>query len=146
MVYKIRIRCTSMNELSFKGKCIGIGKCNSLLRQFMNELDVSYVDKIVLIHRRPAYTDRNNKKKRGFTRKSLEFILTDDIDKETFLYFIAFMKESGFASDTDTEIQLIDMDTNDVCYSYHFTSLSLTKTKKKINTPVKYSYSTQILK
>ena len=116
--YKIKIGCTSKDDLSFDNKSItkyNFNKIHSLLQP--NTID--YLDSIIILHKIII--------RRDVTTKTLEFLCNRELNNVEFLDFIDKLKNCGFKSTEKrkgkTVIQLIHIKTNIVSLNCDFNSL-----------------------
>ena len=134
--YKIKIACTSLDELCYDNKIINkknYNKCK--LEELINNYD--NINKLLIL-----YKKMNNK---NITTKTLEFGCNNEISEINFLNFIQDMKNIGFNSKQDTSIHFIYTQTNESIYKYKFQSIEPIykfKINKKKN---RSNYNTQIL-
>jgi hypothetical protein len=103
--YKCSIRCTSIDELNFNCHSIYIG---NIYNQIINALQPDNIEYIHCINILTKKTTRwRNGREVPFMIKSIEFLITRLLEEEEFIGFIHKMKEAGFSSNTDNNIQLI---------------------------------------
>ena len=137
--YKIKISCTSINDLCHNNKKLSTknyGKLN--LEKLINNTD--YIEKTLILY----------KKFGASTTKSLEFLCKSDrqISDVEFLTFIKNMINIGFSSNNNTTIHLIKINNNkpnEPIFIYNFQSMTKTNIKKTKNKPNKSTYHTHIL-
>ena len=135
--YKIKISCTSKDDLSYNNKKI-YNKLN--LVQLINDTD--YIEKILIL-----YKKHNNK---PIITKSLEFLCKcdneiSDIDFQT---FIEKMINIGFSSNNNTPIHLIKINNNkpsEPIFIYNFQSITEKNISKIKYKPNNSTYLTHIL-
>jgi len=131
MNYKIKISCTSKDELCYNGK--KITKYINL-KQLINEInETDYIEKLILLH----------KNKHGLTIKSLEFLCNREISHFEFQIFIKKMKNIGFNSKLDTLIQLIKQ--NEIIYNYKFETITKKPISERKHKPNTSTYSTHTI-
>ena len=139
--YKIKISCTSKDDLCYNNKKISVKNYNKLnLEQLINDTD--YIEKTLIL-----YKKHNNKL---ITTKSLEFLCKcdneiSDIDFQT---FIEKMINIGFSSNNNTTIHLIKINNNKLSepiYIYTFQSITKKIIKKTENKPNNSTYYANIL-
>lgn len=126
-MYKIKINCTSEDQLSFENSKISKQMCQHLL----SKLQLDNVESIILLHK----TNCNS-----FVSKTLEFICSKEINEEQFIAFIHNMQRAGFVSKTNSKIQFIDNDGN-IIFNYRFNTClpALLKMKKRRKNKSRYS-------
>ena len=127
--YKIKIGCTSKDDLSFDNKSItkyNFNKIHSLLQP--NTID--YLDSIIILHKIIIRRDNNI-----FTTKTLEFCVNRELNNLEFLEFIDKLKNCGFKSTEKrkgkTVIQLIHIKTNIVSLNCDFNSFIFYEIEKR---------------
>jgi len=133
--YKIKISCTSKDELCYNNKKISIKNYNKLkLEEFINKNDIY---KLLILHKKINSSN--------FTTKTLEFLCNFDkeMSEDDFQLFIKYMIDIGFNSKHNTIIQFIDNKRNEPIYTYNFQTITKTNNKNKM--PNNSTYSTQIL-
>jgi len=114
---KIKIGCTDKDELSFGGKKIKKNAYATIISKLTNN---DYIDIIQIVYKKH--------KKNDFTTKTIEFFINRQLDEIEYILFIAKLKDAGFHSEKDINIQLIntksnDTKSNDVIFDYKFTSM-----------------------
>ena len=126
--FKIKILCTSFEQLSFNNK--KISKNNKICFFDPN------IERIIILH----------KTLQKFTTKTLEFIYNKQLNEEEFIKFIHTLKEHGFKTTTTTpknNIQFIQNNTNTTLFNYTFIDvkkIGLDTSSKKKN---RSSYKTE---
>jgi hypothetical protein len=113
-MYKIRIGCTDINDLSFRGKKINMKGYTSIVSELTKN---DYIEIIQVLY----------KKKDDFTTKTIEFFINRELDEIEYILFIAKMKDAGFLSEKNINIQLINTDQNKIIFDYKFTSMCKNK-------------------
>jgi len=113
-MYKIRIGCTEKNDLSFCGKKINMKGYTSIVSELTKN---DYIEIIQVLY----------KKKDDFTTKTIEFFINRELDEIEYILFIAKMKDAGFCSEKNINIQLINTDQNKIIFDYKFTSMCKNK-------------------
>jgi len=113
-MYKIRIGCTDKNELSFCGEKINMKGYTSIVSELTKN---DYIEIIQVVY----------KKKDDFTTKTIEFFINRELDEIEYILFIAKMKDAGFCSEKNINIQLINTDQNKIIFDYKFTSMCKNK-------------------
>ena len=132
-LYKIRITCTSKDELSFNNK--RVSKDN-----FRQLKDIKF----------PEYIYRANIVTRNIigiklTTKALEFICNRQVEEDEFKLFITFLKQIGFATKQDNKISYIKVDHNEYIYEYKINSLTkIVKEYGYVRNPLNKSIYQQI--
>ena len=111
-MYKIKIGCTDKDELSFGGKKIKKNGYATIISKLTNN---DYIDIIQIVYKKH--------KKNDFTTKTIEFFINRQLDEIEYILFIAKLKDAGFRSEKDINIQLINTKSNDVIFDYKFTSM-----------------------
>jgi hypothetical protein len=109
---KIKINCTTQEELQINNKKINLKNYNKL----DDKPDkFEYISKIFLLQK---YKFIDNKT--TYIRKSLEFICNKDITEEEFINFIENLKKIGFMTKKDNlKIRYIDNE-GKVVFNYNF--------------------------
>lgn len=111
-MYKIKIGCTDKDELSFRGKKIKMNGYTTIVSKLTNN---DYIDIIQIVSKKHEKND--------FTTKTIEFFINKELDEIEYILFIAKLKDAGFRSENDINIQLINTKSNDVIFDYKFTSM-----------------------
>ena len=109
---KIKIGCTDKDELSFGGKKIKKNGYATIISKLTNN---DYIDIIQIVSKKHEKND--------FTTKTIEFFINRELDEIEYILFIAKLKDAGFRSEKDINIQLINTKSNDVIFDYKFTSM-----------------------
>jgi predicted transport protein len=101
--YKIKIGCTSEDELCYNNKKISNKNYNKPnFEELMNNTD--YIETALILYKKILY--------KKFTTKSLEFMCKREISEDEFKTFIESMKKIGFKSNNDNTIHLIKINDN----------------------------------
>ncbi len=103
--YKCSIRCTSKDELNFNGHSIYIGNIYNQIIRALQPDNIEYIHCINILTKKT--TRWRNGRNEGFTIKTIEFLITRLLEVEEFIGFIHKMKDAGFSSNTDNNIQFI---------------------------------------
>jgi len=111
-MYKIKIGCTAKDELSLCGKKIKTNGYTTIVSKLTNN---DYIDIIQIVSKKHEKND--------FTTKTIEFFINRELDEIEYILFIAKLKDAGFRSEKDINIQLINTKSNDVIFDYKFTSM-----------------------
>ena len=106
-MYKIRINCTSGDDLRFEQRKIR----PILYPDMVAALEPYAMDFLLSIH-------IEHKKTGPFVKKILDIVCSERIEEEQFVEWIRFMKERGFVSKKNT-IQMVD-DSNTILLHYDF--------------------------
>ena len=118
-MFKIRINCTTKDDLSFCGRKINKKIHNQLVQKLTPNDDIEIIQILYKTHRKP----RKPRKPKYYTRITLEFFTNNELCDKKFISFIANMKSLGFISESDDCcIQLINTISNDILLNYYFTS------------------------
>jgi len=112
-MYKIKIACTSKDELSFNKKHITPKLSNNIVHD-MNLPSYNYISKSNIVY-------KTHKK---FTRKFLEIYCDKMINIKQFKRFIKKMHHSGFSSTSDLRVEFIDVNTNNNIYCCNFQTMN----------------------
>lgn len=131
-MYKIKIGCTAKDDLSLCGKKIKTNGYTTIVSKLTNN---DYIDIIQIVSKKQEKND--------FTTKTIEFFINRELDEIEYILFIAKLKDAGFCSEKDINIQLINTKSNDVIFDYKFTSMcknEIIKFKKQKNKSI---YTTQ---
>jgi len=136
---KIKIGCTEKNDLSFCGKKINMKVYTSIVSELTKN---DYIDIIQIVYKKHENND--------FTTKTIEFFINRQLDEIEYILFIAKLKDAGFRSEKDINIQLINtksndviFDYNDVIFDYKFTSMCKNEIIKFDKRKNKSIYTTQ---
>ena len=92
MKFKCRINCTSIEQLNFKGAKIN-EDCINLHTHIIHDLqpeNIDFIDQIQIVKK------KLKKDNLFFTTKTLEFIITRELERHEFVEFIRKMKDIGF--------------------------------------------------
>jgi hypothetical protein len=109
---KIKINCTTQEELQINNKKINLKNYNNLNQKPDN---FEFVSKIYLLQK---YKFINNKT--TYIRKSLEFICNREITEEEFSLFIENLKKIGFMTKKeDLKVRYIDNE-GKIVFNYNF--------------------------
>lgn len=104
--YKCSIRCTSIDELNFNGHSIYIGNIYNQIIRALQPDNIEYIHCINIL------TKKTTRWRRGvevpFMIKTIEFLTNRLLVEEEFMEFIHKMKEAGFSSNTNNNIQFIN--------------------------------------
>jgi len=103
--YKCSIRCTSIDELNFNGHSIYIGNIYNQIVRALQPDNIEYIHCINILTKKT--TRWRNGREVPFIIKTIEFLTTRLLEEEEFMEFIHKMKEAGFSSNTDNNIQFI---------------------------------------
>ena len=139
--YKIKISCTSKDDLCYNNKKMSIKNYNKQnLEKLIN--NTYYIEKTLILYKKLKNID--------ITTKSLEFICKCDneISDNEFQTFIKNMINIGFSSNNKTTIHLIkinDNKPNETIFIYEFESITKKNIKKTKNKPNNSTYHTQML-
>ena len=118
--YKIKISCTSKEELSLNNKKISM-KNYTKNKLLLHKHD--YINKIIILY----------KISHKFTTKTLEFLCTNLITEIDFKIFIQNMIDNGFSSKYNTTISFIKNDNpHNPIYSYKFQTITKNNKVKQI--------------
>jgi len=139
MSYKIKISCTSFQELCYNGKKISIKNYNqSNLEPLI--INTDYINNALILYK------IIKKRCHSITTKTLEFICNKEISDIEFKCFIQNMKDIGFNSKYDTNIQFIKLDNIHVpMLIYRFTTMTPPKKIKIKQLKNRSTYATQLL-
>ena len=120
--YKCSSRCTSVDELNFHGHNIYTGKIYNRIIQDLQPDNIEYIHSINIV------TKNTTRRRRGvevpFMIKTIEFLTNRLLEEEEFVGFIHKMKDAGFSSNTDNNIQFISTSSvpHNILYDYNFSS------------------------
>jgi len=114
-MYKIKIGCTTKDELSLCGKKIKTNGYTTIVSKLTNNDDIQIIQIIQIVSKKHENND--------FTTKTIEFFINRELDEIEYILFIAKLKDAGFRSEKDINIQLINTKSNDVIFDYKFTSM-----------------------
>jgi hypothetical protein len=104
--YKCSIRCTSIDELNFNGHSIYIGNIYNQIVRALQPDNIEYIHCINILTKKT--TRWRNGREVPFIIKTIEFLTNRLLEEEEFMEFIHKMKESGFSSNTNNNIQFIN--------------------------------------
>jgi len=127
MSYKIKINCTSHNELSFKDRKIN----NHTFKEFRDIKYPQYIYRLNFVTRNVTNIKRNE----DFTIKYLEFMCDRLVEDKELIEFIKYMKLLGCDSKNNNKVSLIKSDNNTYISEYYFNSLKESKINKKPKNP-----------
>ena len=120
--YKCSIRCTSVDELNFQGRNIYTWRIYNQIIPVLQPDNIEYIHSINIV------TKNTTRKRRGvevpFMIKTIEFLTNRLLEEEEFVGFIHKMKDVGFSSNTDNNIQFINTISvpHNILYDYNFSS------------------------
>jgi hypothetical protein len=114
MSYKIKIFCTSINELSLNDEGINRSIYDEIIYSLCPE-DDDFIDKIMILYK---YSKRHNIE--NFVVKSLEIICNTRLTKKQFIEYIKKMHDCGFKSKNNAIIEFINMENYETIYKYKF--------------------------
>ena len=117
MSYKIKIKCTNINDLSFNGKRINRLIYNDIIAN-LNPSEDDFIKKITILYK---YSKRYNID--NFVDKSLEIICNRCLTEEEFKGYIEHMYYSGFQSYNNVIVEFIDTTDNETFYKYSYNLL-----------------------
>jgi hypothetical protein len=139
--YKIKISCTTKDELCYNNKKISNKNYNRPnFEELINNTD--YIETALILYKHKHF--------KKFTTKSLEFMCKRDneISESDFKKFIKSMKNIGFKSNNDNTIKLIkinDNKPNELFLTYKFQLETKEPNKEYIYKKNNSTYSTQFL-
>ena len=108
MVYKIRINCTTQQDLTIDSKKINKQTIKSVMFE-------DYINKVYIL-----YEDNIHSKDKNFINKTLEFYTDKLLTEEEFKDFINNLKFRGFISKRkEPKIQFIDNDSR-IIHNYNY--------------------------
>jgi hypothetical protein len=138
--YKIKIGCTSEDELCYNNKKISNKNYNRPnFEELMNKID--YIETALILYKQILY-----KHFKKFTTKSLEFMCKREISEDEFKTFIKDMKDIGFKSNNYNIIKLIKINKpNKLILTYNFQLETKEPNEEYIFKKNKSTYSTQFL-
>jgi hypothetical protein len=133
--YKIKISCTTKDELCYNNKKISNKNYNRPnFEELINNTD--YIETALILY----------KKVKKFTTKSLEFMCKREILEDEFKTFIKDMKDIGFKSNNYNIIKLIKINKpNELILTYNFQLETKEPNEEYIFKKNKSTYSTQFL-
>ena len=133
-MYKIKIGCTDKNDLSFCGKKIKINEytTTTIVSKLTNN---DYIEIIQIVSKKL--------KKNNFTTKTIELFINRELNEIEYILFIEKLKDTGFRSENDISVQLINTKSNDVIFDYNFTSMCKNKIIRFEKQKNKSIYTTQ---
>ena len=125
--YKIKIGCTSEDELNIKSRRISKSTVNhSVFSHIISHLTrncINFVDSdnVAILYK--TITIVNNKGEEfEFTTKTLEFACKREIEECEFKNFIIILKSLGFSSDCGTAIRFCGNPLTNNIYEYNFST------------------------
>ena len=140
-MYKIRISCTSDNELAFNNKPIN-KKSYKEIHDKLQPNNIDYIDSVIILHK------KTKKKTKIFKLKTLEFLCNKEIGEYQFEELIQKMIKIGFYSKDNRPIQFIYIDnvfTTKYKYTYDFNSCKPTEVEPRKKNKNQSNYSQQYL-
>lgn len=117
MSYKIKIKCTNINDLSFNGMRINRLIYNDIIAN-LNPSEDDFIKKITILYK---YSQRYNID--NFVDKSLEIICNRCLTEEEFKGYIEHMYYSGFQSHNNVIVEFINTTNNETFYKYSYNLL-----------------------
>ena len=143
MNFKCRIYCTSKNELNFKGKPICPKANYKQLIDVLQPENTTFIERIQVLYKTLIKNGRLKPPK----IKSLEFLISREIEEAEFVELIRKMKECGFNSTIkNNRIQFIDTKNYNKKPLYDYFFITSTRNKKcKYSKVNEYKYNTYIL-
>ena len=132
MSYKIKIGCTTKEELSFNNKKINKNQYDKIHSMLLQHSYFGCIDKTIVLHKK-----LQTKK---MTTKSIELFCNTKIDEKEFLDFLRTFKKSNFKSEVNTSVDFIDTKTNEVLLHSKFNTEEIQKKSKKRNYKNNSSY------
>ena len=130
--YKIKIYCTFREQLLHYNRPIIFNIRNqinnSLLPGFNND-----INEICILYKK--------NKKTNYTIKSLEIFYNSYITENEFISYIEYMKDNGFSSSEENNIEFIDTRTNKIIYTYDFVTIEKKENKKFVKCVNKSVYT-----
>jgi hypothetical protein len=118
MVYKIRINCTTQQDLTIDSKKINKQTIKSVMFE-------DYINKVYIL-----YEDNFHSNDKNFINKTLEFYTDKLLTEEEFKDFINNLKFRGFISKRkEPKIQMFD-DDGDIIYNYDYNNATSFNKKK----------------
>jgi hypothetical protein len=153
MNFKCRIECTDVGQLNFNGYPIDTQANYDLLIGVLQPENTPFIERIQIVCRTIRRAGQDRRALRTYTLKSLEFLITREIEETEFVELICRMKDCGFRSTIDNNhIQFIDTRTEPVepvepklpLYDYNFRTE--VPNERRIHPKVnKYRYNIHIL-
>ena len=138
-MYKIRISCTSDNELAFNNKPIN-KKSYKEIHDKLQPNNIDYIDSVIILHK------KTKKKTKIFKLKTLEFLCNKEIGEYQFEELIQKMIKIGFYSKDNRPIQFIYIDNVFTTkYTYDFNSCKPTEVEPRKKNKNQSNYSQQYL-
>ena len=142
IMYKIRINCTSLDQLAFNNNPIN-KKSYKEIHDKLQPNNIDYIDSVIILHKKTnKKTKKNNK---IFTLKTLEFLCNKEISEYQFEELIQKMIEIGFYSKANRAIQFIDNNVFTTKYNYDFNSCKPTEIEPRKKNKNQSNYSQQYL-
>jgi hypothetical protein len=126
MSYKIKIFCTSIDELSFNGSRINRSIYDIIIHSLYPKED-DFIDKIMILYKNSKRHDIKN-----FVVKSLEIICNTKLTEKQFIEYIEKMHDCGFRScKNDVVVEFIDIEDYKTIYKYSFNFMEPVKIKQR---------------
>lgn len=146
-MFKIRIACTSKEELSFQGR--KISNKNKALQKMFSDMEMQKwenIQEVWMLHK--CFWKKDGSP--PFRTKTLEFICRQPVSWDLqFLALVAHLKQAGFASDAQRNNHFEYMENGIVKWKCHFHSViprevntQLRNTKNKSTYRVQHVFST----
>ena len=117
MLYKIKIFCTNINELSFTGCRINRSNYDNII-YILNPEEDDFINKIIILYKYSKRHDIEN-----FVVKSLEIICNTELTENQFIEYIEKMHDCGFESKNNVTVEFINIEDNKTIYKYSFNSM-----------------------
>lgn len=156
MNFKCRIECTDVGQLNFNGYPIDTQANYNQLIGVLQPENTTFIERIQIVcrtirrDRQAGRAEQDGQAKRPYTLKSLEFLISREIEETEFVELIHRMKGCGFRSTIENNhIQFIDTRTEPVepklpLYDYNFRTE--VPNERRIHPKVnKYRYNIYIL-
>lgn len=121
--YKCKCKCTSIEELNFKGRKINNKIAYNAIVRDLQPDNIEYIQKIQIVTKEIRVIRREIEM--PFTLKTIEFLLNRELDELEFLEFIHKLKDVGFNSSIENSpIQFINMSTLPITimFDYNFST------------------------
>lgn len=111
-MFKIQIKCTNKEDLSFNNKPIKPQIYKEIIQK-LQPLNLEYIEYIQIL--------KKNKRGSSFTKKTFEIFINRELSKEEFKAFIHKLKEIGFYSENGENIRFNEI-INTNSFNYNFTT------------------------
>ena len=121
--YKCKCKCTSIEQLAFKGRKINNKIAYDAIVSDLQPDNIEFIQQIQIVTKEIRELRRGRKS--PFTLKTIEFLLNRELDELEFVEFIHKLKDVGFSSSIENSpIQFINTSTLPITimFDYNFST------------------------